>query len=168
MLVGGGLSLGAEGSGSATFGDGLSVVGSSVLIEGGDRLVGAAVEVDVTGSENVRVASIGSVVELSGSGELEYSMFVWRSSEAFDEYTNSVPLVSDAEEVIIRASVPGSIRAVSPGGMRVHMDLQGPGLQTTGTGCGDPQLGAGSYSLDGTRSIRAAGCRRSSSRVLPP
>ena len=73
--VGGDLTLGAGGSGSATFGDGLSVVGSSVLIEGGDRLVGAAAEVDVTGSESVRVASIGSIVELSGSGELEYSMF---------------------------------------------------------------------------------------------
>ena len=112
MTVGGGLSLGAGGSGSAMFGDGVSVVGSSVLIEGGDRLIGAAAEVAVTGSENVRVASIGSIVELSGSGELEYSMFVWRSSEAFDEYTNSVPLVSDVEEMIIRASVPGSIRAV--------------------------------------------------------
>ncbi|MEC7000332.1 MAG: hypothetical protein VXX04_00690, partial [Actinomycetota bacterium] len=143
------LSLGAGGSGSATFGDGVSVVGSSVLIEGGDGLIGAAAEVDVTGSENVRVASIGSVVELSGSGELEYSMFVWRSSEAFDEYTNSVPLVSDVEEVIIRASVPGSIRAVSPGGMRVHMDLQGPGSADDWNQVWGSQLGAGSYSLDG-------------------
>ena len=115
-------------------------------VECGERLVGAASEVAVPGSESVRVGSIGSVVELSGSGNLEYSMFVWRSSGAFDEYENAIPPLTDVEEVIIRSSVAGGARAVSRGGMRVHMDLQSSGEWRR---VWVSALGAGSYSLDG-------------------
>ena len=87
--------------------------------------------------------------QLSGSGELGYSMFVWRSSEAFDEYTNSVPLVSDVEEVIVRSAVSGGARVVSDGGgCTVQLSVLGAGTASWSM-VWSAQLGSGSYSLDG-------------------
>jgi hypothetical protein len=96
-----------------------------MVVQGGDSLVGVASEVAVTGTETVRVGSVGSVVELSGSNdEMEYTMYQWRSSDAFDEYTNVVPLMSDAEELIVRGASAGGIRAVSSGEITVHIEVQ--------------------------------------------
>ena len=62
---------------------------------------------DVTGSESVRVGSTGSLIELTGTGKIQYTQFVWRSPAAFDEFENAVPLISDVEEVIIRSRLQG-------------------------------------------------------------
>ena len=56
------------GSGTATFGDGVSVSGGSVLVESVDALVGVGRTVEVSGSEGVRVASEGAAVELEWHG----------------------------------------------------------------------------------------------------
>ena len=151
-MIGGDLRVETSGSSTAMFGDGLSVSGSSMVVEGGERLVGVAREVSVTGAESVRVGSVGSVVELSGDGggdNVEYTMYVWRSSGSFDEYANVVPVMENAEELIVRSASPGGARAVSLGGMTVHLELQAAGPDGAWGQVWSSQLGAGSYSLDG-------------------
>ena len=79
-----------------------------------------------SGSEGVRVASEGAVVELSGTGETEYVGFVWRSSSSFEEFTNEVPEMADVEELLIRSSASsgGGARVVSAGGTSVSLSLR--------------------------------------------
>ena len=54
-------------------------------------------------------------------------MYVWRSSGSFDEYANVVPVMENAEELIVRSASPGGARAVSMGGMTVRLELQAAG-----------------------------------------
>ena len=112
--------MGSGGSGSATFGDGVSVSGGSVVVESASGLVGVGRSVEVSGSESVRVGSTGAVVELSGAGDVEYVSHVWRSSSSFDEFTNAVPAMSDVTEVVVRG-VGASVE--SAGGAVVSLSL---------------------------------------------
>ena len=118
-------------------------------MESGDRLVGVGGEVDVTGSESVRVGSMGAVVELAGASEsVEYVGFVWRSSVSFDEYAVAVPsVITDAEEVIVVGGGSGAARALSVGGTSVWLELQD--ASGTWSRVWSATLGEGSYSLDG-------------------
>jgi len=153
LLVGGAVSVESGGAGSATFGDGVSLSGGSVMLESGDGLVGVARSVDVVGSESVRVGSTGAVVELSGSGDMEYVGFVWRSSSSFDEFESMLTeVITDVEEVLIRSMAPGGAQVVSTGGggTGVHMELA---AATTASSSWHrvwgSTMGSGSYSLDG-------------------
>ena len=76
-------------------------------------------------------------------------MYVWRSSDTFDEYSNVVPVMADAEELIVRSASPGGARASSSGGMSVYMELQSSASAGTWSRIWSSSLGAGSYSLDG-------------------
>ena len=101
---------------------------------------------DVSGSESVRVGSMGSVVELSGAGDVEYASYVWRSSMSFDDFTNAVPLMSDVTEVFVRG-VGASVE--SAGGAVVTLSL-GSGVDPSSfVTVWDSTLGAGTYSMDG-------------------
>ena len=95
----------------------MSVSAGSVVVESVDRLVGAGAEVDVTGSESVRVGSMGAVVELLGGdadGDTEYVGFVWRSSASFDEYSNVIAeAMTGVAGVMVRSSVCGGARVRS-------------------------------------------------------
>ena len=137
------------GAGSATFADGLSVTGGSVVVEGSERIVGGAASVDVTGSESVRVGSTGSLIELTGTGKIQYTQFVWRSSAAFDEYENAVPLITDVEEVIIRSRLQGGALTAGDGETYVYMDLLGSDGGTEWTRVWGSNIGMGTFSLDG-------------------
>ena len=119
------MSLESGGSGSATFGDGLSVSGGSVLVESGGGLVGVGRSVDVSGSESVRVGSMGAVVELSGADDVEYVGYVWRSSSSFDEFENRFEAITGVTEVVVRSDSADGARVVSSGvsGTNVHMDV---------------------------------------------
>ena len=112
--------------GAATFGDGVSLSGGSVLVESGEALVGVGRSVEVTGTEGVRVGSTGATVELSGAGDVEYVGYVWRSSASFDEFTNAVPTMTEVEEVLIRSTASGGARVVSGSGTSVSMSLAWP------------------------------------------
>ena len=153
LLVGGDVTVDSSGSGSATFGDGVSLSGGSVVVESGEALVGVGRSVDVTGTEGVRVGSTGATVELSGVGDVEYVGFVWRSSASFDEFTNAVPSMTDVEEVLIRSS--SSRRGASLGGARVvsaagtSVSLWLASAEASWEGVWSSSLGAGSYSMDG-------------------
>ena len=62
----------------ATFVDGVTVAGGgSVAVEGGERIVAAAEAIDASGSQAVRIGSVGSMVTLNGEGSVEYVHFVW-------------------------------------------------------------------------------------------
>ena len=116
-----------------------------MVVESGDRLVGIGGEVDVTGSESVRVGSMGAVVELSGSADMEYVGFVWRSSVAFDEYSVALPsAIADVSEVIVVAGGTGGARVQSRGGTAVWMELQA-GVSGGWTRVWTTTLGEGSY-----------------------
>merc|ERR1712023_420541 len=115
-VVGGDVSLGSGGSGSATFGDGVSVSGGSVVVESASGLVGVGRSVEVSGSESVRVGSMGSVVELSGAGDVEYVSYVWRSPSSFDEYENRFEMITDVTEVVVRSVSADGARVVSSSG----------------------------------------------------
>eukprot|EP01045_Picozoa_sp_COSAG04_P062327 COSAG04_NODE_32498_length_243_cov_1344.340278_1_plen_75_part_10 len=53
-------------SGSAAFGDGVSVVsGGEMVMSSSGEFVSVASSVDVRGSEGVRVGSVGSAIDLS-------------------------------------------------------------------------------------------------------
>ena len=69
-------------------------------------------------------------------------------SDTFDEYSNVVPMMADAEELIVRSALPGGARAASSGGMRVYMEVQSS-ASGSWTRIWGSSLGAGSYSLDG-------------------
>ena len=141
LSVGGDVSVESGGAGSATFGDGVSLSGGSVVVESGAGLVGVGRSVDVVGSEGVRVGSTGAVVELGGAGETEYVGYVWRSSASFDEFTNTVPSMTDVEEVLIRSSRRRrGARVVSAGGRRCRCGWLGGDVVDVGVvvvaGCG--------------------------------
>ena len=141
LTVGGDVVVGSGGSGSATFGDGVSVSGGSVVVESASGLVGVGRSVDVSGSESVRVGSTGAVVELSGAGDVEYVSHVWRSSSTFDDFTNAVPAMSDVTEVVVRGS---GASVESAGGAVVTLSL---GLSDSSfVTVWDSTLGAGTYS----------------------
>ena len=158
-VVGGGIAVESGGAGSATFGDGVSVSAGSVVVESGDRLVGVGAEVDVTGSESVRVGSMGAVVELLGGdadGDTEYVGFVWRSSASFDEHESLLAeAITGVEEVIVRSAVSGGARVLSHGGTSVWMELQSAAGWSR---VWSTSLGEGSYSVDGLHvQLRQAG-----------
>ena len=146
LRVGGDVQLGSGGSGSATFGDGVSVSGGSVVVESASGLVGVGRTVEVSGSESVRVGSTGAVVELSGSGDVEYESYVWRSSSTFDEFTNAVPAMTDVTEVLVRG-VGASVE--SAGGAVVRLSLGSGDDSSSLVTVWDSTLGAGTYSMDG-------------------
>ena len=148
VLVGGDVQLGSGGSGSATFGDGVSVSGGSVVVESASGLVGVGRTVEVSGSESVRVGSTGAVVELSGSGDVEYVSYVWRSSSSFDEYENRFETISGVSEVVVRGVSADGARVLSSsgGGTVVAMDLSSP---SSWERVWSSTVGHGSYSLDG-------------------
>ena len=129
LALGGAASVSGGRSGSVVFGDGMSVTGSStVSAEASEGLSLMARDVDVRGAEGVRVSGAGSVVELGGdggAGEVEYVSFTWRSSSSFTAFSNVVPLVAGAEEVIIRSSVAGGAAlASSAGGATASLSVQ--------------------------------------------
>jgi hypothetical protein len=68
------------------------VLGKSWQLDSAMDITATGRAVDVTGSERVRVGSVGAVVELSSGadGDLEFDTFVWRSSSSFDTFTNPV------------------------------------------------------------------------------
>ena len=139
--------------------DGLSVAGGSVVMEGSDGIVGGAASVDVTGSESVRVGSTGSLIELTGTGKIQYRQFVWRSSAAFDEFENAVPLISDVEEVIIRSRLQGGALTAGDGETYVYMDLLGSDAGAGGRVCGVLPLAWARSLWTGCTSVRAGrGC----------
>ena len=96
-----------------------------MLVESGAGLVGVGRTVDVSGSESVRVGSMGSVVELSGAGDVEYVGYVWRSSASFDEFENRFDVISGVTEVVVRSVSSDGARVLSASGAGavVHMDL---------------------------------------------
>jgi hypothetical protein len=147
LAVGGDVSVESSGRGAATFGEGVSVSGGSVSVESAGDLTGAARAVEVLGTEGVRVGSVGATVELSGSGEVEYVGYVWRSSGSFDEFANAVPLLTDVEEVVVRSVAAGGARVVSAGGTQVNLEVDS-GASGWGRVWGTT-VGAGTYSLDG-------------------
>ena len=149
VLVGGDVQLGSGGSGSATFGDGVSVSGGSVVVESASGLVGVGRSVEVSGSESVRVGSTGAVVELSGSGDVEYVSYVWRSSSSFDEYENRFETISGVSEVVVRSVSADGARVLSSsgGGTVVTMDLSSS--SSSWERVWSSTVGHGSYSLDG-------------------
>ena len=125
LAMGGAASVSGGRSGSVVFSDGMSVTGGSTVSAAaseGLSLMGR--DVDVRGAEGVRVSGAGSVVELvgagggggGGAGEVEYVSFTWRSSSSFTAFSNVVPLVAGAEEVIIRSSVAGGAALASSAG----------------------------------------------------
>ena len=150
VVVGGSVSLESGAAGSATFGDGLSVSGGSVVVESGDRLVGVGGEVEVTGSESVRVGSMGAIVELAGASDsLEYVGFVWRSSASFDGYAVGLPSpITDVVEVIARSIQFEPPRVVSRAGRQCGF-LSCRVCQDLGRVCGRRRSREGSHSLDG-------------------
>eukprot|EP01048_Picozoa_sp_COSAG05_P036954 COSAG05_NODE_16947_length_332_cov_0.766949_1_plen_110_part_11 len=86
--------LRSPGLGAASFGGDVSVAsGGRAVAESAGVLGASASTVGVTGAEGVRVGSTGALVELggTGSGEVEYVGFVWRSSSSFTEFSNEVP-----------------------------------------------------------------------------
>ena len=127
----------------------MTVAGGSVVVESGDRLVGVGGSVDVTGSESVRVGSVGAAVELAGASDTEYVGFVWRSSSSFDEYSVALAAaITEVEEVIVAgASSSGGTRVLSRGGTSVWLELQT--ASGSWTRVWSTTLGEGSYSLDG-------------------
>ena len=151
VSMGGAASVSGGRSGSAVFGDGMSVTGgSTVSAEASEGLSLMARDVDVRGAEGVRVSGAGSVVELGGgAGKVEYVSFTWRSSSSFTAFSNAVPLVAGAEEVIIRSSVAGgALLSSSAGGATASLSVQSSvgGAWTT---VWSTTVGAGLYSLDG-------------------
>ena len=99
VVSGGDVSVASAGAGEATFAEGMWMSGGYVVLEAADRLSATTNEAEVTGVGRVRVASVGSAVELRGDNETEYVGFVWRSSRSFDEYENTVPSTTDVQEV---------------------------------------------------------------------
>jgi len=102
----------------------------------------------VSGTESVRVGSMGSVVELSGAGDVEYVSYVWRSSSSFDEYENRFETMSGVTEVVVRSVSADGARVLSSsgGGSLVHMDLSS---SSSWERVWSSTVGHGSYSLDG-------------------
>ena len=144
VSIGGAVALTAGNSGSAFFKDEMSVSAGSVMIESGDAFVGVAETVAMTGTERVRVGSNGAAVELGGAGELEYVMYVWRSSSSFNYFTNVVPAMDDVTEVVVRGAAAS---VESTGGTTVSLALGATSLSFVTVW--DSTLGAGSYSMDG-------------------
>ena len=119
-----------------------------MLVESADDLVGLGRSVDVSGSESVRVGSMGAVVELSGADDVEYVSYVWRSSSSFDEFENRFEAITGVTEVVVRSDSADGARVVSSGvsGTNVHMDVaSSAGWQRVW----GSTVGSGSYSLDG-------------------
>ena len=81
-----------------------------MVVESAGLLAGVGSSVEVSGSEGVRVGSAGAVVELGGSGQVEYVGYVWRSSASFDTYENAVGPIAAVEELIVRSTVVGGAR----------------------------------------------------------
>ena len=59
------------------------------------------------------MGSTGAVVELSGSGDVEYVSYVWRSSSSFDEYENRFETISGVSEVVVRGVSADGARVLS-------------------------------------------------------
>ena len=57
--------------------------------------------------------------------------------------------IQDVEELIVRSGVVGGARAVSSGGVRVHMDLRSGESSESWVNVWSSMLGPGSYSMDG-------------------
>ncbi|MEC7000321.1 MAG: hypothetical protein VXX04_00635, partial [Actinomycetota bacterium] len=74
---------------------------------------------------------------------------MWRSSAAFDEYENAVPLITDVEEVIIRSRLQGGALTAGDGETYVYMDLLGSDGGTEWTRVWGSNIGMGTFSLDG-------------------
>ena len=106
-------------------------------------------EVEVTGSESVRVGSMGAIVELAGASDsLEHVGFVWRSSASFDGYAVGLPSpITDVVEVIVVGGGSGAARVASRGGTTVWLELQS--VSGSWTRVWSSTLGGGSHSLDG-------------------
>ena len=103
----------------------------------------------MSGSESVKVGSVGTMVELTGSGEIVSTHFVWRSADSPDEFENLVPMIPDVEELIVRSGVAGGARAVSSGGVQVSMDLRSGAEQGDLGERGAPASARARTSMDG-------------------
>jgi hypothetical protein len=74
------------GSAGVSMAESLWVSSSYVGIESANSAELSSREVSATGTERVIVASLGSAVELVGTGDVEYIGFLWRSASSFDRF----------------------------------------------------------------------------------
>ena len=146
------IAVAAGGSAGLSARDNAWVSGGNVMVDAAAGLRASASMAELTGSEQVRVASRGSAVELSGEGEVEYVGYVWRSSRSFQSFQNSVPRIEGVVEVIVHARAADEAQVVTIGGTTLHMDLGVADATTqafTTTRVWSSEVGTGSYSLDG-------------------
>ena len=150
VATGGAATLDAASLDANVRGD-ISASGAALNLEGSKTLSVVAGEIDVQTPGSVRLAGNGAYAELDGSTDIEFETFLWKSSDTFDVFENTLPAeVSDVTEIVIRGTTGSAASIVAAAQTTITLQLgEMAGGAMTWRTVWTSKVGVGTYSADG-------------------
>ena len=159
MEAGGAVSLTAAngaavtggGAGTAFFSGVANAAARSASVTAADALRLSAQSVLVQAQDGLNMATPGSMLSASGTSELKFVAYAWRSSASFDQFENVFPVMTGVSEILINSAAGGALV------MSESLATVGLSVATGGSGglawaeVWKMSVGSGVYSMAGQR-----------------